>query len=71
MSGGYPFNTIVRDRETGNYISLPMLERAGAPVELVQLVVTGPLEDAIIMMAHWSLKFEVVENGLDEEDRCV
>ncbi len=68
MTDGYPFSSIVRDRETGHYVSIALLESDGASDELITLLVHGPLKDAVEMMAQWNPRLEIEANISLAED---
>ncbi len=69
MTTGYPFVAITKNKDIGYFVSIDTLESKGAPDELIQALVHGPLKLATELMSKWSGQFIVEPNpSLQYED---
>lgn len=68
MGDGYPFAGIVRNRESGFFVSIRFLEEKGASEDLINAIVHGTLELAVKLMNEWEADFAVEANPRLNQD---
>jgi|GEM_PF-2307635 hypothetical protein len=57
---GHPFVCVVKNQS--DWISMTRLEERGIPERVINLLVYGPFEDAVIAMAEIDRRYKVIEN---------